>query len=326
MNKGILFLFFVYLFCLTGCGQTAKEKRDSAILSARISLTQGNCQQAIDTLESAGRDQFSADYLTTLSSAYSCRAGFSQVAFFGTDVSKIDGANIEGSFSTFSTSPLTSGYTPDTDTKFQDLQTAIDVLLYAGNLSTPSHAGRSTYFSSRELGNISTQALYLLVAQLGKFGKYYGNSNSSGLKGLGTGTNNCYFKYTDAQAVAAIFWLNTNTANDTCTPGSLLGHPDLDTGIQTASDVTKRMCRGVILFNNFVDVFIGTTLSAGSQFDAIRNIQDDIQTYISSCNVTGSSTPLGALCNVRSQTECETVATDSLLQVYYAAIFEALHL
>jgi hypothetical protein len=247
------------------------------------------------------------------------------VAFFGTDVSKIDGANIEGSFSTFSTSPLTSGYTPDTDTKFKDLQTAIDVLLYAGNLSTPSHAGRSTYFSSRELGNISTQALYLLVAQLGKFGKYYGNSSSSGLKGLGTGTNQCYFQYTHWQAVAAITWLNTNTANDTCNLGSL-GHPDLDTGIQTATDVTKRMCRGVILFNNFVDVFIGTTLSAGSQFDAIRNIQDDIQTYISSCNVTGSSTPLGALCNVRSQTECETVATVSLLQVYYAAIFEALHL
>jgi hypothetical protein len=325
MNKKILFLFFILFLGLIGCGQSAKEKRDSAILSARISLTQGNCQQAIDTLESAGRDQFSADYLTTLSSAYSCRAGFSQVVFFGNDVSKIDGSNIQGSFSTFSTSPLTTGFTPDTDLKFKDLQTAIDVLLYAGNLSSPSHSGRSNYFSSRELGNISTQALYLLVSQLGKFGKYYGNSNSNGLKGLGTGTNKCYFEYTDAQAIAALSWLNTNSTNDTCSP-TFAGHPDLDVVIQTQADITKRMCRGVILFNNLVDVFIGTTLSTASQFDSIRNIQDDIQAYIVSCNVSGSSTPLGALCNVRSQTECENLATIPLLQRYYAAVYEALHL
>ncbi|MFZ4712234.1 MAG: hypothetical protein ACOYL6_00865 [Bacteriovoracaceae bacterium] len=318
-------LFLLLIFCF-GCGQSAKEKKDSAILSARISLTLGRCQDAIDTLESLGRDHFNADYLTTLASAYSCRAGFSQIVFFGTDVAKISSSNINGSFSKFTTSPMTDSATPDTDAKFSDLQTAIDILIYAGNLSTPSNAGRSQYFNSRDLGNISTQALYMVVAQIGKLAKYYGNPDSTGLKGMGSGINTCYYTYADPQAVAAIAWINANTSNDTCNALSPAGHPDFDTGVETIANVKKRMCRGVVLFNNFVDLALGTTLSAGSEFTSLKSVQVEIEDYIVSCAISTSGTPLGTLCNERSQSSCEATATLQNLEIYYAAIFEPLHI
>ncbi len=319
--------FSILILCflsLVGCGkQTKDEKRDEAILSARISLTQGKCQEAIDTLESVGRDWVNADYLTTLSSAYSCRAGFSQIVFFATDVSKVDSSNIFGSFSTFTTSEADKN--PDSDPKYSDNQTGLDLLLYAGNITSPSHAGRANYFAARDLGNISSQGIYLVAAQLGKFVKYYANVNSAGRKGLGGGPNTCYYTYTDVTALAAVLYLNTNTSNDTCDAGSPLGHSDLDINVETQADVKRRMCRGVILFNNFIDLFLGTTLSASSELTQLKNIEDDIESYISNCTVGGTGgINIGALCNVRSQSACESTATIQNLEIYFAAIFESL--
>ncbi len=72
--KKLIFIFI--LLILASCGRSSLEEKNYAILKARIALTNGKCQEAIDILEAIGRDQFNVDYLLTLSSAFSCRAGF----------------------------------------------------------------------------------------------------------------------------------------------------------------------------------------------------------------------------------------------------------
>ncbi len=170
------------------------------------------------------------------------------------------------------------------------------------------------------------QALFITAAQIGKFTKYYSNPNADGLKGTGGSANTCYFTYTDATALTALTWLNVNSTNDTCAWGSPVGHIDLDVGTQTVDNIKKRMCRGVVLFNNFVDLFTNVILGVGSELVELKDIQDDIANYISNCNASGSSTALGLLCNQKSQSACESTASVANLQVYFAAVFEPLHL
>jgi hypothetical protein len=318
-------LLWIGLIFLTSCGQSQNEKTTSAILSAKISLTNNDCQKAIDALEAVGRDQSNAEYLSTLASAYACRAGFSEITLLGSDAKKISSANILGSFSTFSTSPMTSA---DSDAKYNDLQTAINILLYAGGISVPAHASRARVFNSRDLGNLSTQAIYMVLAQIGKYAKYYGNPNTLGAKGQGANTNSCYFEYADVNALAAVGYLNTNTSNDTCDALSTAGegHPDLDIGVETPANVKRRMCQGAMLFNNLIDLLLGTTLSTASSVTSITQLESSIESYISNCSIssTGGTTIGISLCGIRSQSVCEATSTMADLEIFFAAVFEAL--
>lgn len=322
----LFFIFSVTIF-FSGCGKDSDQKRADALLSARIKLTNGDYQGAIDTLESIGRDPNSADYMSTLSSAYAGKAGFSEIKLLGSDIAQISASGTTsalGGFARFSTSA--NQIDPELDAKFLNLQKAIDLLLYAGNVSSSSHSNRASKFSKRDIGNLNTQMIYMITAQIGKFVNYYGNASATtGRKGLGTSfTNECFYQYTDATALTAITYLNTNPLNNICDSADP-GHPDI---LGATAQTISRMCRGVVLFNNYIDLFINTALGTASNVTNLSNFSSTINTYInSSCQVSNAgNVNLGALCSVKDQDTCESVATISTLEVYFAAIFESLML
>jgi len=84
----ISFLFFL----LCSCGKKTSEEVEEAIDLAQTYLSDNKCEKAIDVLESVGRDRSNANYLQVLASAYSCRAGYSDIVFLTTELVKINTA------------------------------------------------------------------------------------------------------------------------------------------------------------------------------------------------------------------------------------------
>ncbi len=317
-----LFLCFIFL----SCGRSTEDEKEAAIISAQNYLTSGNCQDAIDVLVAAGSDDKNADYLKTLSSAYACKAGFSEITFFSLDAPKITTVENSalGGLSLFSTSAMSTS----TDTSFTNLQIAIDTLLYAGGLadtSDPTPAKRAEIFPAIDAGNINIQVLYMLFAQLGKFVKYYGNTKD-GIKGTGDGASRCLVNYDDAAINAYLLTLpgqklGTCEANgDGANPS--VGH--LDFGARGSLNVA-RLCKGVVLLNNIFTILPYVLLDIGSSIGGLKDF--DMTTL---GTIRDTVIALGAeyapIASVLSQKKCEAdnAADDKYLQYYYAYFFEAL--
>jgi len=175
-----LALFFV------GCGADAERKREDAILSGQIFLDKLQCQQAIEVLEEAGRDSLNVVYMKTLASAYACRAGYNTPSFFTDDLPNI------------SNSGSVIGSAPDNDS-FDDLQTAIDLLLYAGGLDSakdPTIQRRAIAMKADEAEEVNAYLLFLILDQMGRYFYHYGDADSNGVKGgRDSGGNECLANY-----------------------------------------------------------------------------------------------------------------------------------
>jgi len=331
INESYRFLVLLLTLCLLiSCGKDDSELTADAIESANIDLTNDDCEAAITTLEAITGQQNNAEYIQVKASAYACRSGFSEIGFFGNDISKIGttASGFLGSLTKFSTSEMTSA--SDSDYKFTNLQTAIDTILYSGNISAPSSANRSTVFSETEVGNMNVQLLYMLVAQLGKYFFYYGNADpENGTKGTGAvanGNNNgnsntCLANYPDATAAGLVTVASGTGAMGSCTDATS-GHPDLQTMNATTA---TRMCHGVVLFNNIVDTLSNTTLS--SVAGGLSSVSSVIETaFDSACTAAVGN----SVCTVKSQSDCVTQfgpdgeSDMSSLQIYFAAVFETL--
>jgi hypothetical protein len=325
MAKLFLYLPIVFVVILLGgCGATPEQKEENAILSAQIYLSSKSCQKAIDILEEHGRNNRNASYLKTLSAAYACRAGFSVPTFFSKDIPVVGTPVVIGGMARFSTS--SSMDDPD-NLQFRDLQEAIDILLYAGGLDknlNPTLAARAMYFNNDEAGDINAQLMYLLMAQIGKYIYYYGNSSAAGVKGGGAGLNKCFYNYDGAINITYdIAGPVTETLNSFLTTGGQTGacnalasgHSKLTTG--------KRLCQGVVMFNNFLEIFPTVIDSVSSDdLNALKNIKDqilDVTGYVTAPDISGVKTVLS-----QAKCEAENVAPFNNLQVYFAFYYETL--
>jgi len=311
---------------LTSCGATSEEEREHAILQANIFLNKSRCQEAIDVLEGAGRDNRHAQYLQVLASAYACRAGFREPAFFTTNIAKSATPAPLGGTSTYSTSASMDA--PDND-DFDDLQVAIDILLYAGGIPTskdPTPARRADSFNTDEAGNINAQLLYMLMAQIGKYFYYYGNADVNGVKGLGTGSNVCFVSYENvALDVGGDLSTVLLAAAGTCPNSSAAGHSKL--GSVAGGDLQiARLCQGVVLINNFLTIFPVVLSDVGGDTDL--DILNTINTAISPLKIvlTAAKTGIGNILETLGQERCvaENTTNDDFLQVYFALFIELL--
>lgn len=321
------FIFCVSLFLLISCGKNAEQKTADAVLSANIALSKGNCQDAIDVLESNGRVNTSSSYLKTLASAYACRAGYSTLTFFTTDISKTVTPAPLGGTTTYSTSPLTITTTLDNDSSYQDLQTAINILLYAGGISSstePTSAERKKHFTTTEVADIDSQLLYMVLVQLGRYSYYYGDSSATGVKGSGSGTNTCFTSYTNANAAIKTA-LNTSggTCTDVATTNS--GHSQLVSTV-TATTRKRRLCEGVVLLNNVYSLLPNVIASIFS------NPADQAAVNAALTAVTNAKTAMTAadattatVATTLNQSTCEdtTAVPVQAIEGYFAAMFEA---
>jgi hypothetical protein len=158
------------------------------------------------------------------------------------------------------------------------------------------------------------QALILNLVNLGKFLNYYGNVNASGAKGLGTNTNSCFINYSDARATSQIgagVGGVCNSNND--------GHPNLD---KSTAAGKRRMCEGLVLLTNVIDILENLDLSSSSELDVLEDLATQVNTFLTAATAAG----LGTLVTMTSQSSCETamstVSNLNDLEFFYSIVFE----
>jgi hypothetical protein len=323
MSKcSILFLSFLLLF--SSCGKNAKERTQSAVLSANISLSKGNCQEAIDVLEANGRDERDAEYMKTLASGYACRAGFKVTTFFASDLGKSSTPSPLGGATLYSTSQIAISGSLQSDTKFIDMQTAIDLLLYAGGFSVatePTSVERAKYFNANQAADINSQMLFMMLAQLGKYMEVYANAGTTGVKGSGSAGNNCFTDYSNTPGgVQAALGAMPGACKVTNSPSL-----QLSSGALTVATRRTRLCQGVVLVNGILDVLPSIAASAGGgDLSSISSLTTNIQSYKTA--LTTAYPAVGSVSTVMSQYNCENDPniTTATIESYFAIIFEAL--
>ena len=243
MKQLISLSFCLFIFVnLSSCSQTNEEEIKEGISAANQALTERRCDAALDILGGIGYQGKNPRYLQVYASAWGCKANFSEITFFASDLPNITvgTSSLFGALSTLTTS---SDFTTVSDSIYQNLQNGIDALLFAGDINQSSHENRLGEFSFSEVNNMNVQALYMIIVQMGRFFNFYGNSGAAGAKGTGVGASTCYLDYLgNALALASVGAGQTGL----CT-GAGQQHPDLEANIALK-------CQGIVLFNNFIDI------------------------------------------------------------------------
>lgn len=322
------FLNYFFLICClvfsTSCGKTTEQKITDAIDSATIHLSKKECQSAIGLLEAVGRQNTNKRYLKALSSAYACRAGYSTTVFFGTDIALTASPAPLGGMTKYSTSLVTTTSPLTDDAKFRDLQTAIDILAYAGGISKdvePRATERAKYFNDSDAGDINSQLTFMMMVQLGKLLKVYSDADSSGVKGGGSGTNVCFTDYQTTPALVRAYLANGSSPTGAC---HVDNSPHIQLGVGV-SDRRKRLCEGVVLMNSILDILPSVLISAGGgDLDSLGTVAQDITDQ--KTDLSNAYPTIGSTLTVMSQYNCENDSSIDLdtLASYYAVIFEAL--
>ena len=310
-------------------GACGKNEKEDAIRKANFLLTTKKCDEAITVMESAPRDNLDATFLRTLASAYACKAKFDVIELFENNLSLFASPAPMGGTSRFSTS---ADMTTATDSDFVFLQRAIDTLLYAGGLTEddePTTAARAAKFSARDADEINIMLSYLLMVQIGRYFKYYGNTNAAGIKGAGAGANQCFINYDGAITLSggppnnlADYLAALGGAGNNCS-GTNQGHPDL--GVPGSLEM-GRLCQGVVLVNSFFNIFPSVLGAiAGTDFPWVDNLStaiNDGKTLLNSAKPGANA----VVSNIMSQTNCVTLNTpdDDFIQVYFAILMENL--
>ncbi|MBC7537834.1 MAG: hypothetical protein H7281_03375 [Bacteriovorax sp.] len=307
---------------VVSCGKTTDEKTMEAVLSANISLSKGNCQEAINILEANGRQNNNSHYLKTLASAYACRSKFSVVTFFASDIGLSVTPAPLGGAAKYSTSLAVVSTPLQTDNNFQDLQTAINILYYAGGFSSatePTSFERLKYFTTTDAGEINSQLLFMTLAQLGKYMKVYANAGTTGVKGSGGAGNNCFTNYTDAGIPPPIITALSSMPGACKVTNS--PHAQLATAVTARR---TRLCQGVVLVNGILDTLPSVIASGAGSLGSISTLTANINSYKAS--LVAAYPAVGLVTTVLSQYNCENDPgiTTATLESYFAIIFEAL--
>lgn len=310
---GLLLIIFNLLF---GCGADKETIVEQTLESVENFLTLGQCESAISKIGSIDPQDENARYAKLRASAYACRAGYSTITFFTDDLPNIDAGHLLSSLATFS---LSSDFDGSGNTNYDDLQTAIESLAYAGGIAkstNPTYAKRALVFDDTERAEINTYLLYLTLVQLGKYIYYYGSSDATGVKGAGGQAKPCFFPYAADATLAAIL----ASTGGSCNNVGLQGHPDLVDG----SDIeTSLACEGVVLFNLFKDALANVATGAIDGFDATA-ITTALNTALAAVTFNDSS-----ITSLTSQTKCEADFADAQgnadLQKFFGYLFEVLH-
>jgi hypothetical protein len=325
MIRHIVTLISIFsMLQLASCGQTNDELIQDTVLTANILLNSSQCNKAIAVLEGIGRQNKSAAYLKTLASAYACKSGYKTTTFFSSDISLFASPSLFGGSTRFSTSDDMTA--PDSG-DFENLQEAINILLYAGGLAVtknPTITLRADEFSTEDAGDINAQLLYLVMVQMGKYLHFYGNPSTDGVKGGGTDDNKCLYTYDSTIALsggtlADVLGVGTGDCDENET-----GNSNLGTG---TSPNIERLCQGAVLLNNFF-ILVPEILSATSSTDlaVLSDVETLITTAKSALTTASTTTDVTDVVAVLSQTKCETDNTGAAnaLQLFFAFFYETL--
>ncbi len=308
------------LSVLISCAKKPEEETRKAVDRAQAYLTSGKCQEAIDELEESGLSTDDYIFVQVYASAFACRAGFSELVFFTDDIGVIDSTDSTTFFKSL-TQLSTSTETSVNSASYLDLQQAINISISSGGGTSPSQIARNEMYGSRKAGDIGTQAMYMLIAQLGKYLHYYGNVDSSGDKGTGAETSECFVKYDDPIAIAAVNSLPGANACDAADDG----HPELSLAAGDLTTTKKRMCEGLMIITNLADILKNITLPSSTSLGDLADVQDLVDDYVSVFE--NSADPdYSTLITTTKQSDCESYVSSAArfakLQQMYVGLFE----
>ncbi|OFZ22619.1 MAG: hypothetical protein A2202_04905 [Bdellovibrionales bacterium RIFOXYA1_FULL_36_14] len=324
-----ILLSFLILILICACGKSREELIDETIEKANILLTSGNCDLAITILEGIGRQTKNFRYLRTLSSAYACKAGYSESVLFGDDLPNISATSVWGSLSSFSTSEK---MTSPTSKSFTNLITAIEIILYAGggipSTTEPTVAERSEFISGSELGDLHTQALYMLISALGMYTYHYGDADN-GLKAQRDAGNDCFLNYNEDITTNATYAdlgdyiIAALPPENACSGSVNSGHPDLT---PVAANLS-RLCEGVFLFNNFRVVLTEVLADLAASVDDLDDlVAVDAVLDIQRMALYQAKDDMENVDTVLSRSVCvsENTANTEYIETYFLYYFETL--
>ncbi len=293
---------------LVSCGNNPEEAAAIGIDEALTLLTNGKCNQAIEVLEDLEDQDENPVWFKTLASAYACKASINVISFVDNDISAIDESQLFKSISILSYSDETAV----DSTKYVGLRDALDIL----GRSDFSQATRTADFGPRHGEDMGVQILLYSIIELGKYLNWYGNVDATGKKGAGSNTNSCYLNYTYAPAIAIIGALPASNACNVTNDG----HPDLN-----GAQKIVRVCEGLTLMTNIIDVLENIDLSSSSTLAALEDIVAELSTYRTTADAAG----VGYLLDVTSPSACETLlATQSDMdnaELLFALVLEQEH-
>ena len=323
---------FLKIFCilqLSSCARTNDVEVASAIREARYHLTTGDCSKAKDILDDVDADSDDGEFVSVMASAIACAAGYTDTKAL-LNLENIDATattSFLGSFASFTTSDETSADAAS----YSKIKEALDYLLEADGGTSPSTINRLDKFGTSRGSDLSMQALFMGTVALGKFFAYYGNTDSVGVKGNGSGSNGCITNYLTNAQMNADLVADNGGANlwSSCDSGAD-GHPDLDSATLSNAVYKRRMCEGIVIFNNIADILSNLTIDlpdTNVDFTQISDLFDDI--YTAAFNLASSrgwgnaGAPILSLQDVTSQSTCESFSNNDL-EIFYLSTFEAL--
>jgi hypothetical protein len=302
---------FLLAFCFS-CAKTPEQEIISAKKEALYFLTEGDCSSAKSALDAITPESDDASYYSLYASVYQCFAGVKQLDIIS-DLASLVSPTTTSLWGTFAAFNLASVETEADSTSYTNTMLAINKLLNAGGGSQPSAVNRQSVFGINPAGELDLQVLLLITVEFGKFLNHYGQSDETGVKGAGNGNAGCLAEYTDTNARDAA------QASTACTNHGTESTLDMRTA---NADYIRRLCEGVVLFNNFQDVLSNLTFSSNSS--ELADLSDVGALLTTLENLVSSDTPSQGYVNITGQAACETLATTNQigLERFFAVIID----
>lgn len=306
-------LLFTFIF-LFSCAKSEEEQIVSAKKEALYYLTHEKCTKARETLDKVDYQSDDPVYISLYSDTYACEAGYGQLATALPDMTSIT-ATTSDLFGTLASFSSAQAETTADSTSYTKLMQAIQVILNSGADS----ATRITTFGATKAGDLHLQLLLLLTVEMGKYFAYYGDADATGIKGAG-GNWNCLAQYTD---LTALVHLAVNGTDSCATGAANTSSTDM---LVANADYKRRLCEGIILFNNFQDVLgnISFSSNSGELGDLV-----DVGAVLNSIESTaaGIEAAVADYKDILDQTECEATAATKAVeqQRHFALIIENNH-
>ncbi len=323
-------LFIIsFLFFLFSCAKSPEEKVNEAIDVAQSYLSKGECEDAFKALNEVGNQSGNAIYLQVLASAYGCRAEYSDLIL----IDALENGDIDTTATELlkSLSVISSSVVEhEADSlAYRSMRSGLEVLLNDDGVTEPSQVARKNKFGSRKSGDMGMQILLMGITQFGKFLNFYGNVDASGLKGggapntdeQGSPVSTCFVSYTGN---ANTFINQGSNPGGPCRSTARVSHPNLSFAAADLTVTKRRMCEGLMLLTNVIDVLSNIELSDNSSIANLDDIKDLAIQYKD--NAITVDPTLAPLLETTSQKKCETIVTANAdfekLQLIYALIIE----
>lgn len=316
-------LFLPLFFLFISCAKSPVEAENEAIDIAHDYMSAMECEKAIDILEDVGRNYDNAYYVEALGAAYSCKADFQEIPFVENDLVNMD-TDAADLFKSLAVFPLAKVERAALSTEYVAMREALSVLL-----KTDKQTVRNNKFGPRKAGDLGVQALLLALNQLGKFLNFYGNVDATGEKGLGAANTDeqgatastCFIEYTEASALAFLAGGGGGICNDMGTDD---GHPNLSLIPASLTATKARMCEGLMLVTNIIDIIDNISLPDDPSFSSLDDLGSTVTSYKNTISAVNPA--LSTLLNTTSQASCESLVANATefdnLQLIFAMMFE----